>query len=278
MQAFIHLCRYPEQEPDRSEDAPFVRNEEDPWAGMLRFLIKREDSDIIKTLGERGITPLDFILGHHDSSLEGDAFLQSEGLQKLLRFGPLFLDCRKRLFRLQGCPEEDLNTQLGNWLAYGHKHLVESGHLAAYQITQWDTILRRIKKELKHAAPTGLDGRLDLVDSVLSSIRPKDMIPCYGPDRRRVHVMTVHKAKGLSFDNVFMCSSSRSCWDYTGSSEADRVFFVGITRARKRLVISYCDPTPTEEDRVNGQKPKSILKNMSFIKDLKKDAEKEGSF
>ena len=299
MRAFTHLCRYPDELPDDDKQEPFGGEDENPWICMLPFLIKKkvsdtkgedfdtkgEDSDInerisnmIRTLGKHGVTPLDIILGRRDSTLEGDSDLQSKDFQKLLRFGPLFLDCRKRLLRLQNCPEEDLNTQLGNWLAYSHKHLVGSGLLSAYQITQWDTILRRIKKELKHAAPTGLDERLDLVESVLSGIRPKDMIPCYGPDRRQVHVMTVHKAKGLSFDNVFMCSSSRSFWDYSGSSEADRVFFVGITRARRRLVISYSDPTPTEEDLVNGRKPKSRLKDMSFIKDPLKDMEKEGSF
>ena len=279
MRAFIHLCRYPERGSGGSQDAPSGRDEEDPWAGMLPFLVrgkgKRWASGIIRALDSRGLTPLDIIHGRLTSSSEGDALLKGGNLQPvrraLLRFGPLFLDCRRRLVRLGDCPEEDLNTQLGNWIAYCHKHLVGFGFLVPYQIAQWDTILRRIKKELRHAAPEGLDGRLDIADGVLSGIRPEDLIPSYGPDRKRVHVMTVHKAKGLEFDNVFMCSANRT-WDYSRSAEADRIFFVGITRARKRLVISYSDPAPTQEDYANGRRPKARLKDFSLIREPEQDA------
>ena len=89
--------------------------------------------------------------------------------------------------------------------------------------------------------------------------------------------MTVHKAKGLGFDNVFMCSADQT-WDYSRTAERDRVFFVGMTRAKKRLMFSFSDPTPTQEDLEEGRKPKSRLKDFSFIEDTQILAEEEGAF
>ena len=60
-----------------------------------------------------------------------------------------------------------------------------------------------------------------------------------------VRLMTLHAAKGLEFDNVFIVgladdilphANSRS---ESGVEEERRLFYVGITRARKRLTLSY---------------------------------------
>lgn len=61
-----------------------------------------------------------------------------------------------------------------------------------------------------------------------------------------VVLMTLHSAKGLEFDNVFMCGveegifpSYRSSLDETEIEEERRLCYVGITRARKNLYITY---------------------------------------
>ena len=61
-----------------------------------------------------------------------------------------------------------------------------------------------------------------------------------------VQLMTVHSAKGLEFDCVFITGleeglfpSERSMSDYEGLEEERRLMYVAITRARKRLYLSY---------------------------------------
>ncbi|MGZ5848213.1 MAG: 3'-5' exonuclease, partial [Ramlibacter sp.] len=61
-----------------------------------------------------------------------------------------------------------------------------------------------------------------------------------------VQLMTVHSAKGLEFDCVFVSGleeglfpSERSMADYEGLEEERRLMYVAITRARKRLYLSY---------------------------------------
>jgi superfamily I DNA/RNA helicase len=62
---------------------------------------------------------------------------------------------------------------------------------------------------------------------------------------RGVRIMTLHKAKGLEFPVVFLCNlddavipSARAIAE-GGIEEERRLFYVGMTRARKRLVLSY---------------------------------------
>jgi len=61
-----------------------------------------------------------------------------------------------------------------------------------------------------------------------------------------VQLMTVHAAKGLEFDCVFVSGleeglfpSERSLAEYEGVEEERRLMYVAITRARKRLYLSY---------------------------------------
>jgi DNA helicase-2/ATP-dependent DNA helicase PcrA len=61
-----------------------------------------------------------------------------------------------------------------------------------------------------------------------------------------VQLMTVHAAKGLEFDCVFVTGleeglfpSERSLADYEGLEEERRLMYVAITRARQRLYLSY---------------------------------------
>jgi DNA helicase-2/ATP-dependent DNA helicase PcrA len=61
-----------------------------------------------------------------------------------------------------------------------------------------------------------------------------------------VNVMTVHSAKGLEFDTVFIPGleegifpSSRSIEERNGLEEERRLFYVAITRAKRSLKLSY---------------------------------------
>jgi DNA helicase-2/ATP-dependent DNA helicase PcrA len=61
-----------------------------------------------------------------------------------------------------------------------------------------------------------------------------------------IQLMTVHSAKGLEFDCVFVTGleeglfpSERSMTEHLGLEEERRLMYVAITRARKRLYLSY---------------------------------------
>ncbi len=64
--------------------------------------------------------------------------------------------------------------------------------------------------------------------------------------QERVFVSTVHKAKGLEFDNVIVFDAVEGKFpssfgnDLADDGEEGRKFYVAISRARRRLMISYC--------------------------------------
>lgn len=68
----------------------------------------------------------------------------------------------------------------------------------------------------------------------------------YDPESQRVALMSLHAAKGLEFDNVFMIGLEEGLLPHERSADDDqeleeerRLCFVGITRARKQLQLSH---------------------------------------
>ncbi|MEG0952256.1 MAG: 3'-5' exonuclease [Niameybacter sp.] len=80
----------------------------------------------------------------------------------------------------------------------------------------------------------------------------------------KVPVMTMHQAKGLEFDYVYMAGCNEGVFPSSRSvqegyiEEEKRLFYVGMTRARKKLYLSY-----------NNSKPMSFL-----IEEIEEDFKK----
>jgi DNA helicase-2/ATP-dependent DNA helicase PcrA len=91
--------------------------------------------------------------------------------------------------------------------------------------------------------PPGVEGFLEQVALISAQDASKRE-----DERAKVSLMTVHTAKGLEFDAVFVIGledgsfpNSRAMEDGNGLEEERRLAYVAITRAKKRLVLSWAE-------------------------------------
>jgi DNA helicase-2/ATP-dependent DNA helicase PcrA len=82
-----------------------------------------------------------------------------------------------------------------------------------------------------------------LADAALAS--DQDELDRKGENVRGVTLMTVHAAKGLEFDTVFVTGLEEGLFPHEGMDEEDRdeeeerrLFYVAVTRAKKRLILT----------------------------------------
>jgi superfamily I DNA/RNA helicase len=89
--------------------------------------------------------------------------------------------------------------------------------------------------ETAHSVLSKFNGPLSQRLAAISRLQEKEA------EAESVRLMTMHSSKGLEFDLVFMLN----CGDQdNGSTLFDphperRLFYVGMTRAKNRLVVSY---------------------------------------
>ncbi|MCE9634640.1 MAG: UvrD-helicase domain-containing protein [Planctomycetes bacterium] len=108
---------------------------------------------------------------------------------------------------------------------------------------RWSNVLELVQSareyDQEHGAESSVVGYLMQVGLVADT-------DAYDPDAPRVPLMTLHSAKGLEFREVFLTGleegllpHSRSVDDAAALEEERRLLFVGITRAKDRLMLSY---------------------------------------
>ena len=102
----------------------------------------------------------------------------------------------------------------------------------------------------------------------INTLKEADLCNSHSIDDR-IFVSTVHKAKGLEFDNVIVFDAVEDRYpsyynrnNKTAIAEDARKFYVAITRARKRLYVSQC---LTRIDNYNQPHKRYLTRFMSPI-------------
>ncbi|MCF7793965.1 MAG: UvrD-helicase domain-containing protein [Candidatus Cloacimonetes bacterium] len=125
-----------------------------------------------------------------------------------------------------------------------------------------------------YAEETGEEPRLD---EYLQNISLQTDMDNLDEDEEAVKLMTMHNAKGLEFDHVFVVGledglipHSRSIYDLGNVEEERRLLYVAITRARKSLKLTYARTRRTY-DAVQTTFPSRFLSEID--EDLLKQAD-----
>ena len=147
---------------------------------------------------------------------------------KVQRFRMLYAELHQHTCKT--LPQTNLTDQLRYAYHYllERKHIPElpkMGHLLRYIDSEWDG-------DIRHYAD-------------LCTLKEADLCGSASMEER-IFVSTVHKAKGLEFDTVVVYDAvdgkypSVFARDAETQREEARKFYVALTRARRRLVVSYC--------------------------------------
>ena len=83
---------------------------------------------------------------------------------------------------------------------------------------------------------------------LLDIITFKESDICDGKSlKEKIFITTVHKAKGLEFENIIIFEATEGVYHLFSETkiekkeESARLFYVAMTRAKKRLLILHCD-------------------------------------
>jgi DNA helicase-2/ATP-dependent DNA helicase PcrA len=151
-----------------------------------------------------------------------------------------------------------------------HGFTLKTAELNAFEAAQHISITAGVRKDLYNGNTPEersryenleelLNGIKDFTETAINENKPASMVDYLEnvslitdldndkpDDRNKVTIMTMHSAKGLEFNNVYVVGveedlfpSKRSFESPEEMEEERRLFYVAITRARKRVFISY---------------------------------------
>jgi len=111
-------------------------------------------------------------------------------------------------------------------------------------VARWDNV-QRILSHVAEFAEHNPDGGLT---EYLQEVSLVSDVDSYDPSAGRVTLMTVHAAKGLEFDVVVVVGMEEGLFpvgsaaqDRDDLEEERRLFYVAVTRARRRLYLTNCE-------------------------------------
>ncbi|MCX6766690.1 MAG: UvrD-helicase domain-containing protein [Candidatus Moranbacteria bacterium] len=226
----------------------YERREIKDFLAYLKFVHNSSDEislDRIINLPPRGIgavtmgkwirftreNSLDFVSSSRE--IKNMAGLNSAKIETIAKFGEMILRLREKS---QKTSLTDLMDSILEETGYRKLLLAEgeAGQVRYENVRELFTVAEKYKEE-----KNGLDLFLEEVALVAST----DNIDS---EAGAVHLMTMHAAKGLEFDTVFIAGMeeglfphSRSLLDQREMEEERRLAYVGITRAKRRVYLLW---------------------------------------
>jgi DNA helicase-2/ATP-dependent DNA helicase PcrA len=186
--------------------------------------------------------------------------LTAEKFRRL--YGELYTNAYSRLYA-----ENEKSLALADELRYAYRWLREQGRIE--EIAKLSYIINYVEIDLlTPASGSTLAEQLGRHMPDLCTMKEADLCGAASMEER-VFVSTVHKAKGLEFDNVIVYDAVEGKFpsayaDTTEKSEEEaRKFYVAISRARRRLVVGYCHQSINRWGRLF---PKSLTRYMAPIR------------
>ena len=173
-------------------------------------------------------------------------------------YGDLYREARGRLY------EEAPGPLIAQEMAHAYDYLQKQARLEP--VPKMHYILNYIEHDLLnsasgHALATQLSNHMQ----DLTTLKEADLCGASSMTER-IFVSTVHKAKGLEFDHVIVYDAVEGKYPSVyantrngGNEEEARKFYVAISRARRRLIVSYCRQSTTPWGRTYLRQPSPYL-------------------
>lgn len=236
----------------------FARNEIKDAMAYLRLLINPDDDNAflrIINVPRRKIGPSTLLtLGQYANQRDINLYaaceelglaeqLPAAGLERLQQF-TRWLDGLRRK-----CYEDDAMSairQMFDDIAY-HEWLLQnssSAVVAERRMANVHTLIASLEKSLDDESDDA-----DAVEAAISRLVLRDMLERQEDEAQadqQVQLMTLHAAKGLEFPHVYLVGLEEGILPHQNSIDSEtveeerRLFYVGITRARETLSITYC--------------------------------------
>ncbi len=216
--------------------------------------LKRVINEPPRGIGDKSYELIrDFVLNHRDLESQKDSEGSDElSLQKFrmafsdIKLQPKAWASAQDFFKLlevlatmpSSLPLSELMNRIFKQSGY-EKYLADGSEIGE---TRVENVKELINVTHKYAKLPWRESATEFLQEValISEIDSKD------ENKDAVTLMTLHSAKGLEFDNVFFVGleegilpHSRSLMDQSELAEEVRLAYVGLTRARKRLFLTY---------------------------------------
>lgn len=124
-------------------------------------------------------------------------------------------------------------------------YIIENGPKKGYSVENLKSILESLKIIARHT--TTLTGFMERLDTLQQGIQEAAL----NKKHQGVILSTIHSSKGLEFESVYMVDLAQGIFppqgaadllengDSSAMEEERRLFYVGMTRAKERLVLLY---------------------------------------
>jgi len=268
--------------------------------GALRFYARKEIKDIIAyfrlmanprdemslrrifNVPKRGLGKKSWALlkraAERENKKPGEVLMNKELFGQFQEENPRFAKWEKLAVSLQtlrGCLAEQTLSQLLNTLI---TEIGYAGHLEKGDILGEDR-LENVKELLTVTEKYDREGPAEItLDRFLEEVGLLSAEDKERKDQRsQVHLMTMHSAKGLEFDTVFLVGMEEGLFPHSRSlinpeemEEERRLCYVGITRAKRKVYLTwatrrhlYGSLQANPPSRFLGEIPEELVDDLS---------------